>query len=310
MSDNCRLAVIGAGRVGSALAYLASQKGYKLVGLCCGHFENAEKAAAFLKQVDKAQRTPGLWLRDADLILITTPDDVIGPVCAQIAAEGLIKPECIVAHCSGAHPSSILRPAADQGCPIGSVHPLQSCAKRELAVQVLPGSFFCVEGFDKAKQVLRELVRAIGGRILEIATEDKPIYHAGATVASNFLVGLIHFALSLYGHIGIDRPGLHIQCATEDKGKAQHIIHLIGKITAAGGHDDILAYCMYGIGMDFGIGIGKGEHNRLRRHALDHIFPVRTVKMFYNLDRIGETVLVSYNYTSNRRCNSTRHGKS
>ena len=205
MSDNCRLAVIGAGRVGSALAYLASQKGYKLVGLCCGHFENAEKAAAFLKQVDKAQRTPGLWLRDADLILITTPDDVIGPVCAQIAAEGLIKPECIVAHCSGAHPSSILRPAADQGCPIGSVHPLQSCAKRELAVQVLPGSFFCVEGFDKAKQVLRELVRAIGGRILEIATEDKPIYHAGATVASNFLVGLIHFALSLYGHIGIDR---------------------------------------------------------------------------------------------------------
>jgi predicted short-subunit dehydrogenase-like oxidoreductase (DUF2520 family) len=202
--DDRHLAVIGAGRVGSALAYLARQKGYEITGLCCHYFENAKKAAAFLNQTDAARKAPGHWLRDAGLILIATPDDVIEPVCAQIAAEALIQPKCIVAHCSGAHPSSILQPAADQGCPIGSVHPLQSCATRELAIRELPGSYFCVEGFDEAKRVLKDFVNAMNGKILEIATEDKPLYHAGATVASNFLVGLIHFALVLYDHIGID----------------------------------------------------------------------------------------------------------
>lgn len=205
MSYKHHLAIIGAGRVGSAIAFLASKKAYEIIGLCCDRMEYSESAAAFLNQNELAKESPGPWLHDADLILITTPDDVIGSVCAEIARREYINPGSVVAHCSGVHPSSILKPAEDIGCFIGSVHPLQSCATKDLAVKILPGSFFGVEGSEEAKRVLKDLVIAIGGRILEIATSDKPIYHAGAAVASNFLVGLINFALSLYESIGIDR---------------------------------------------------------------------------------------------------------
>jgi predicted short-subunit dehydrogenase-like oxidoreductase (DUF2520 family) len=199
------LAVIGAGRVGSAMAFLAHEKDYRITGLTCQCLEEAKIAAAFLNQSTVAKKAPGFWLKGADLILITTPDDIIGQVCTQIANAEYIKPGSIVAHCSGVLPSSILRSAADIGCHIGSVHPLQSCASKELAIKVLPGSYFCIEGSEKAKVVLKDLVLAIGGKILEIATDDKPLYHASAAVASNFLVSLINFALSLFEGIGIDR---------------------------------------------------------------------------------------------------------
>jgi len=205
MAYKHHLAIIGAGRVGSAIAYLASKKGYEIIGLCCDRMEYSERAAAFLNQNHLAKESPGPWLQGADLTLITTPDDLIVGVCEEIARREYLNPGSVVAHCSGVHPSSILKPAEDLGCAIGSVHPLQSCATKELAVKVLPGSFFGVEGSEEAKRILKDLVIAIGGKILEIFTSDKPIYHAGAAVASNFLVGLINFALSLYESIGIDR---------------------------------------------------------------------------------------------------------
>jgi predicted short-subunit dehydrogenase-like oxidoreductase (DUF2520 family) len=204
------LAVIGAGRVGAAIACLAQEKGYIIVGLCCQYLKEAQNAAAFLNQVRIAKQAPGIWLQDADLVLITTPDDVIKHICAQIANEKYFKSDSVVAHCSGAHPSSILKPAEDIGCSIGSVHPLQSCTTKELAIKLLPGSYFGIEGSEKAKYVLKDLVLSIGGKILEITTDDKPLYHASAVVASNFLVSLINFALNLYECIGIDREkGLH-----------------------------------------------------------------------------------------------------
>jgi len=200
-----QIAIIGAGRVGTAIAFLAIQKGYEVVGLCCRTIENARRAAAFLDLNRAVRDMPGPWIRDAGMVLITTPDDVIRDVCERMISAGFVRAGAIVAHCSGAHPSSILQSAADAGCPVGSVHPLQSCATRELAVTVLPGSYFCIEGSDAAKVALRRLARALGGEILEIRTADKPLYHAGAAVASNFLVGLINFALTLYERIGIDR---------------------------------------------------------------------------------------------------------
>ncbi|MBN2373611.1 DUF2520 domain-containing protein [bacterium] len=202
---NSRLAIIGAGRVGTAMACLAKERGYRIIGLCCLHFEKAKIAAVFLNQSGAAYEAPGPWLKDADITLITTPDGEIGRVCGQIAAKGYFRQGSVVAHCSGAHPSSILVTASDAGCHTGSIHPLQSCATQELAIKAIPSSYFCIEGSEYARDELKGLALAIGGRILEIATADKPLYHAGAAVASNFLVAVINFALTLYENIGIDR---------------------------------------------------------------------------------------------------------
>ena len=70
-------------------------------------------------------------------------------------------------------------------------------------------------------------------------------------------------------HLFVDRGGPHVERAAEDEGEAQHVVDLVG-IVAAPGRDDRIGPHRLGIGRgDFGIGIGHGEDDRLRRHLLD-----------------------------------------
>lgn len=223
MNSIHRIAIIGAGRVGSAIGYLAQEKGYKITGVCCAHFPNAKSAARLLSNPALAYEGTGEWLKGSDLVLITTPDAIIEEVCRETAREGYLSPGAIVAHCSGALSSSILDPAKVLGCNTGSIHPLQSCPTREQAIKVLPDSYFCIEGDEGAKAGLKALALAIGGRIIGIETGDKPLYHTGAAVASNYLVALLNFAITLYEKIGIDRKNALNALAPLFKGTIENI---------------------------------------------------------------------------------------
>jgi predicted short-subunit dehydrogenase-like oxidoreductase (DUF2520 family) len=60
-----------------------------------------------------------------------------------------------------------------------------------------------VEGDAKAIPTLTELVQTLGGKPLAINTQEKPIYHAAAVVACNFLVTLVYLSYQLFETIGI-----------------------------------------------------------------------------------------------------------
>ncbi len=195
-----KLGFIGAGKVGSALALLLQRAGCEIVGVASRTRASAESLAKrlncpVLSADEVARRAEGLFL--------TTTDDAIAPVAAELARVGAFRPGQIVLHTSGALTADALRPAAEQGALALSLHPLQSFASVEQALAVLPGSFFSIEGDPRGFSFAREIVEKLKGRFFFLDAGAKVLYHAAACVASNYLVGLLACSLDLLAAAGI-----------------------------------------------------------------------------------------------------------
>jgi predicted short-subunit dehydrogenase-like oxidoreductase (DUF2520 family) len=197
------VAVVGCGKVGSALALLLRERGYPVVAVASRSPESSRKLARSLGC--SAYGRPWEATLKADLVFITTPDREIAPVAELIAREGGFRPGQVVAHTSGAHASSELRGVREAGALAVSIHPLQSFADVAGAMENLPGSYFALEGDEAAIPLARQVVDDLKGHAFIIRAEDKPLYHAAACIASNYLVSLMHLATSLYGRFGLSR---------------------------------------------------------------------------------------------------------
>jgi predicted short-subunit dehydrogenase-like oxidoreductase (DUF2520 family) len=195
-----KVAVIGAGKVGTAFALRLQEKGYPVVAVAS---RTAAAAARLAAKTGARVLANAAAAREGDLVWITTPDGLIGTVAAEIFAGGGFRPGQFVGHASGALPAAILEPARRAGAAIFSLHPLQSFASPELAVARLPGSCFTFEGDAAALPLARRLVDDLGGEFFAIAPEAKPLYHAAACVASNYLVTLLDFFLALARRAGL-----------------------------------------------------------------------------------------------------------
>jgi predicted short-subunit dehydrogenase-like oxidoreductase (DUF2520 family) len=198
-----KIAIVGAGVVGTALAYLLKEKGYQLVGLASRRQESLQKAIAFVGGSVRTATAPEEITPDADIVFITTSDSVIQEVCEGVTAKDGFRGGQIVVHTSGSLPSTILTSARNKGTLIAACHPLQSFADVAAGVKLIPSSIFNLEGDPRAIPILTELVQALGGKPLAINTQDKPIYHAAAVVACNFLVTLVYLSYQLFEQIGI-----------------------------------------------------------------------------------------------------------
>lgn len=197
------VAVVGCGKVGSALALLLKERGYPVVAVASRSPGPAQKLARSLDC--SAYDRPWEATLKADLVFITTPDREIAPVSELIARQGGFRSGQVVAHTSGAHASSELHGVREAGALAVSIHPLQSFADVAGARENLPGSYFALEGDEAAIPVARQVVDDLQGHAFIIKAEDKPLYHAAACIASNYLVSLMHLATSVYGRFGLSR---------------------------------------------------------------------------------------------------------
>jgi len=170
--------IVGCGRMGTALAKTLGDKGYAIVGVSSLHRTSAQRLADICG-ISVATDQPWEITRKADVVFLSTPDGVIESVCESISQRDGFSSAAVVLHCSGAHPSTILASARKFGASIGSMHPLQSFAL-----------------VDRIARDLEELP-------LQILTEGKPLYHAAAVVASNFLVTLMGAAFRLIQQAGV-----------------------------------------------------------------------------------------------------------
>jgi predicted short-subunit dehydrogenase-like oxidoreductase (DUF2520 family) len=204
-SDEPVISIIGGGRVGTALALLAARRGHRIAAVAARDPEHAEQAAQRIGpevRALSAAEAAGL----AELVLITTPDDSIEGVCAELAAGGGFRQGAVVAHCSGVLTSTVLASARESaGCRIASFHPLQTFPDLEAAVESLPGSHVFMEGDDEALALLGRLGERIGMRCVEIPTASKVLYHAAAVMACNHLCALMDASLALEEQAGIQR---------------------------------------------------------------------------------------------------------
>jgi predicted short-subunit dehydrogenase-like oxidoreductase (DUF2520 family) len=194
-------AIIGAGMVGTAIGFLLKKAGYKVIAI-------TDKSPAALKRAlpytgGKAFRKPREAAQKADCILITTPDDAISSACEEIALCQVIKGK-FVFHMSGAGELDLLESAKKAGAAVASIHPLQSFSSIDQAIKNIPGSYFGITADKKAQQSAKNIIRDLGGIPLLISSDQKPLYHAAACFASNYLVSLMNTVESIYQAIGLN----------------------------------------------------------------------------------------------------------
>jgi predicted short-subunit dehydrogenase-like oxidoreductase (DUF2520 family) len=212
------IAVIGAGRVGTAFALLLNEKGYHVSGIADIEQGLAEKCARRIASAaigagatPIATTDPSLVAGGADIVLITTPDREIGPVARELAGRERgsgtpsFSPGTVLCHASGALASTVLRVEGLEHVSVLSLHPLQTFADEETAPARLAGSLCVLEGDAHAVAVGKQLVQDIGGKAFVISTHHHTAYHAAACIASNYLVALLHLAGVLFARIGMER---------------------------------------------------------------------------------------------------------
>jgi predicted short-subunit dehydrogenase-like oxidoreductase (DUF2520 family) len=129
---------------------------------------------------------------DAGLVLICVPDDAIADVAGSLPVGPW------VAHVSGATPLAALEPHRRRF----SLHPLQTFT-RARGPEQLDGAWAAVTAeSDEARAVGSWLAETLGLRPFELADEARPLYHAGAAIASNYLVTLHAVASDLFRAAG------------------------------------------------------------------------------------------------------------
>jgi predicted short-subunit dehydrogenase-like oxidoreductase (DUF2520 family) len=169
-----RIEIVGSGRVGTAMAARLRERGLTLVE-------------------DRA-----------DLVVLCVPDSAVAEVAASRAPG-----DAWICHVSGGLPLSALDPHERRF----AVHPLQTFTSRPVSEAERAAQFegaWCAVTAEtpEALACARWLVETLGLRPFELADVARPLYHAGAAMASNYLVTLERAAASLLEAAGAPREAL------------------------------------------------------------------------------------------------------
>lgn len=168
------IGIVGRGRVGTALAAALGAAGERVVG-----------------PLGRGAAVPP----DATVVLLAVPDGAIADVARTVP------PGPLVAHCSASAPLALLG-ARDAF----SLHPLLPVTGA--------GTSFAGAGCalaansPRADAEGRRLAGLLGMRVASVRDEHRALYHAAASLASNFLVTLEGEAERLMGMAGVDRSML------------------------------------------------------------------------------------------------------
>jgi predicted short-subunit dehydrogenase-like oxidoreductase (DUF2520 family) len=185
LSTPVRVAIVGNGRLGNALASALRAAGDQVIGPL-----GRDTATATALRSDATTA-------EADAVLLCVPDSEIGAAAAAVPAR------LPAGHCSGATGLDVLGPR-----DAFSLHPLMTVTA-DTAAATFAGAGAAVAGTSPAMlDLARTLALRLGMRPIEIADGDRTAYHAAASIASNFLVTLETAAERLADTVGMEREDL------------------------------------------------------------------------------------------------------
>ena len=196
------VSIIGAGRLGTSLACALLRKAYRIKALSCRSYSSAKESRKIIGE-GKASTDNLQAARQGELVILCLPDEEMEKVIRELAGSDINWSKKFVFHCSGLLPSRILKPLKARGALIASFHPVQSFSQKKTGPEHFKNIYFGLEGNGKALASARKLVHQLGGRPIILKPEDKALYHAACSIASNFLVVLLDMAVSLLKQIGL-----------------------------------------------------------------------------------------------------------
>jgi predicted short-subunit dehydrogenase-like oxidoreductase (DUF2520 family) len=199
-----RVGIIGPGRAGTALARALSRAGHQVTAAAAISEQSKQRVREYFPRAKLTD--PAHVLADADLVLLTVPDDVLPGLVDGLAATGAPYAGRLIAHASGAHGVRVLDQATRAGALPLALHPVMTFTGREDDVDRIKGVSFGVTAPDQLRPAAEALVIEMGGEPVFIAEEDRPLYHAALAFAANHLVTLVSEAASLLHEAGADNP--------------------------------------------------------------------------------------------------------
>lgn len=187
-----RLGVIGAGRVGVALAQAFAPQ-MALAGFYSRSRRSATAAARALggRVYDSARALA----MDADWMLVTIPDDALASFGALLG-EGPWQGK-LFCHCSGSLPASVFFDLKEQGAIVCSLHPIFAFSEAKTSSEALKGATFALEGDEAGVLFLSRFLEGLGYTTKVLLGQDKRRYHLATVLLSNEVVALAALAVEL-----------------------------------------------------------------------------------------------------------------
>lgn len=200
-------AVIGAGRVGCALAVVLRRAGVDVVIGDRPERVDARPADPLLHDIRRD--TPVEAARDARLIILCVQDDQLPTLVTDLAAHRIFQPGQTVMHTAGVDGPGLLTPAKAAGARVVACHPIQTFTD-DLAgtLERLPGTVWGVSGDSTAHRAGHELVEVFEGHAMDVPEGGRARYHAAIVLAANGAAALVAQAADLLRAGGVIDPGL------------------------------------------------------------------------------------------------------
>jgi predicted short-subunit dehydrogenase-like oxidoreductase (DUF2520 family) len=213
------LAIVGAGRAGSALAIAAYEAGYAVAAVAS---RRGEVARALAETVGaEAVGTPLAAVAAADVTLLAVPDGAITSVAATIASSGIALHGRGIVHLGARFGPGVIASLRITGAEVGVLHPLQALAGPASA-SLLDGSAFRIDATGTLRTRLLAFVAALGARPLEVDPSQATLYHAAAVLAGNAPLALLAEATQLLQAAGVSRDEAHEALAALLEGAARN----------------------------------------------------------------------------------------
>jgi predicted short-subunit dehydrogenase-like oxidoreductase (DUF2520 family) len=195
------LGIAGAGRIGQALGRLLRERGEPVAAIAGRDLGRTAAAADFIGGVEPLsyEELPSR----ARCILIAVPDDALDSVAAVLARSGFCTGAAV--HTCGTRGPEALAALAERGVSCAALHPLQTVTTPEQGLRALPEAAFAMDGSGEALDWALHIIGLLEGTPLRIEPDRRPLYHAAAVMASNYLTVLLDAAVLLMEKAGIGR---------------------------------------------------------------------------------------------------------
>lgn len=195
--------VVGAGRVGAVLAHVLRGAGHAVIGASGVSDASRERIDHLLPGVPVLEVEQ--VVERAELVLLTVPDDALGPLVSGLAALGRFHEGQLVVHTAGRFGTEVLGPARDAGAIPLAIHPAMTFSGTEVDASRLVGAPFAVTAEEVALPIALALVVELGGEPVVLPESARVRYHAALSHASNHLVTVIAQARSALATLdGVD----------------------------------------------------------------------------------------------------------
>ena len=193
-----RIIVVGPGRAGGSVAVAAQAAGHEVVGL----FDRRTGAHELADRVGVHRRLVGETMPDADLVIVSVPDDAIAEVAGALApAAGRVRG---AVHLSGLTSVRVLDPLRQAGLVTGSFHPLQTLPGWRVGSRALRGAHVGITAPEDWAAELESFARSMGCRPFRVADDRKALYHAAGGVAANYVSAALRVAELMFREAGVE----------------------------------------------------------------------------------------------------------